>query len=215
MGKEKIAVAVVDDDSIVRSAVASYLATDPMMDLVAVGVDGQEAIDIVRSRQVDVLVMDIRMPILDGIAATTEIRRLSPGTKILLLTSIDADLEVQQAMAAGANGYLLKDTPVQALVEGVRSVHLGNMVMSSCSLSRVITPPPAAGAADVKLSERELGVLRLLCRGFSNDEIAEEFSLSDSTVKTHVSSVIAKMGVTSRLKAVARAFELGLVRPGV
>lgn len=207
---EEVRVGIVDDDPIVRSAVELYLKTDPGIVVVGTGNNGAEGVALVKAQHIDVLIMDIRMPVQDGIAATAEVRKVSPHTKVLLLTSIDTDSDVRDGLAAGAAGYLLKDTSVEALVGGVRSVHLGNSVLSDGMLSRVFRPRPRL-VTKVELSARENQVLQLLCRGYSNDEIGHELFLSDSTVKTHVSAIIAKLGVTSRLKAVARAYELGLV----
>lgn len=206
-----IRVVIVDDDPIVRSAVAMYLTTAPEIELVASGSNGSEAVDLVRVHEVDVLIMDINMPVRDGISATVDVRKVSPQTKVLLLTSIDGSREVRDGLAAGASGYLLKDTSVQALVEGVRSVHHGHSVLSDGMIRRVFAPHPVPTGA-VELSAREDEVLQLLCRGHSNDEIAHELFLSESTVKSHVSAIMSKLGVTSRLKAVARAYQLGLVR---
>lgn len=209
-GEQLILVAIVDDDPIVRNAVKLYLQTAPEIKVVGTGENGAEAVDLVTKTRVDVLIMDIRMPVRDGISATAEVRRVSPKTKVLLLTSIDTDTDVRDGLAAGAAGYLLKDTSVEALVGGVRSVHLGNSVLSDGMLSRVVQQR-AKPVATVDLSPRESEVLQLLCRGFSNEEIGNALYLSDSTVKTHVSALIAKLGVSSRLKAVARAYQLGLV----
>lgn len=209
----RIAVAIVDDDPLVRSAVSSFLATDPDIDVVAQGADGREAVSIVASHHVDVLLMDVNMPHLDGVAATAEVRRESPHTRVLLLTALDTDNTVRAGISAGASGYLLKDSSVQAIVEGVRSVHRGNVVMSQIPANRLLTPPATpVKRPELPLSSREVEVLELLCQGLSNDEIASAMMLSESTIKTHVSAVISKLGVSSRLKAVARAHQLGIVR---
>ncbi|HBX82523.1 MAG: response regulator transcription factor [Propionibacteriaceae bacterium] len=209
-----IRVAIVDDDPIVRSAVASYVATSSDLNLVAIGSDGNEASGLVVKHEVDVLIMDIRMPGMDGIAATAEVRRVRPSTAILLLTSIDGDDEVRRGLAAGAGGFLLKDVTPLALVQAVRSVHVGNPVVSSGPLLRMMrlhTPVSPGVPLRGDLSGRERDILALLCQGASNAEIAETLFLAESTVKTHVSAVMAKLSATSRMKAVARAFELGLV----
>lgn len=212
---EPITVAVVDDDPIVRSAVASYLAIAPELVLVESADDGAEAAALCVRHGVDVLIMDVRMPGTDGITATAEVRRLSPRTKVLLLTSVDSDDHVRRGLAAGAGGFLLKDTSPRALVEAVRSVHLGNAVVSTVPLLRVMAgDPPRPGRGEPlrsPLSGREEEILALLCQGASNAEIAEQLYLAESTVKTHVSALMTKLSATSRMKAVARAYELGLV----
>lgn len=209
-----ILVAIVDDDPIVRSAVASYLTIAPELTLVGTASDGSGATELALAHQVDVLIMDIRMPGLDGISATAAVRKASPRTRVLLLTSIDGDDEVRRGLAAGAGGFLLKDTSPTALVEAVRAVHAGNSVVSSGTLARMMAPRQVVRAGTPlrgELSAREEEILAKLCEGASNAEIADQLYLSESTVKTHVSAIMGKLSATSRMKAVARAFELGLV----
>ena len=209
-----IRVAIVDDDQIVRSALSAYLATAPEIEVVAYGQTGLDAVAAVREHPVDVLVMDIRMPELDGVAATAECRQVSPGTRVLLLTSVDGDDMVRRGLAAGASGYLTKDIPPSGLVEGVRGIHAGTAVVSPQTLSQLArtgTQAPEAPPLLRELTEREQEILALLCVGLSNAEIAGRIFLSESTVKTHVSAIMTKLGAQSRLKAVVRAYELGLV----
>lgn len=211
-----IRVAVVDDDAIVRSAVRAYLEPSPDMAVVAEGTDGSQAVDIVGEHDIDVLILDIRMPELDGISATAQVLEAHPGTKVLLLTSIDGVDEVRRGLAAGASGYLVKDSSPQTIVEGVRTVLTGASIVTPSTLQRVMASSGqsrrAAATGPVEpLSPREAEVLQFLVRGLSNAEIAEEAYLSESTVKTYVSGIMTKLGVTSRLKAVVRAYELGMV----
>lgn len=209
-----ITVGLVDDDPIVLSAVASYLSSDPGIVVAATASDGSEAGALAARYAVDVLVMDIRMPDVDGITATALVRRASPRTKILLLTSIDGDDEVRRGLEAGASGFLLKDTTPTALVEAVRSVHLGTSVVSPGPLHRILSAQrtPATGIPlQGRLSPREREILVLLGRGATNAEISDALGVAESTVKTHVSSLMMKLSATSRMKAVARAFELGLL----
>lgn len=209
-----ITVGLVDDDPIVLSAVASYLSSDPGIVVAATASDGSEAGALAARYAVDVLVMDIRMPDADGITATALVRRASPRTKILLLTSIDGDDEVRRGLEAGASGFLLKDTTPTALVEAVRSVHLGTSVVSPGPLHRILSAQrtPATGIPlQGRLSPREREILVLLGRGATNAEISDALGVAESTVKTHVSSLMMKLSATSRMKAVARAFELGLL----
>ena len=209
-----IRAAIVDDDSIVRSAVTSYLATADDIEIVATGQDGIEAVDLVKKHHIDVLVMDIRMPNMDGIDATAEVRRIAPHTHVLLLTSIDGVDEVRRGLAAGATGYLVKDSSPATVVEGVRAVHSDVSVVTPSTLARVMAtesrPAPVVNT-DIELSARETEVLHLLARGMSNSEIAATAFLSESTVKTYVSGIMTKLDAPSRLKAVVRAYELGLV----
>lgn len=215
-----ITVMIVDDDPIVRSALSSYITSAPDLTLVGTCADGAEAVAAVGRGSVDVVIMDIRMPVMDGITATREIRSRHPDVHVLLLTSFDEDDTMVTALRAGAGGFLLKNESPGAVVDAVRAVSRGNTVVTTERVSRLLDqgrrrPAPAApgpGAADgVHLSQREMEILDLLCRAQSNGEIASGLHLSESTVKTHVSSIMAKLSVGSRLKAVIRAYELGLV----
>ena len=217
-----IRVIVVDDDHIVRSALVSYVEASPTIEVVAACANGQEALAAVTDAPIDVVVMDIRMPVMDGITATAAIRARSGRTRVLLLTSFDEDDYMVNALRAGAAGFLLKDASPKALVDAVHAVHEGTTVVSPAPLGRLVrdgrggahpTHPPrsAEPPPEVDLSARELDILQLLCRAHSNAEIAQELFLSESTVKTHVSAIMAKLMVKSRLKAVVRAYEWGLV----
>lgn len=210
-----ITVAIVDDDAIVRSALSSYLRAGGF-DIVHELTNGADAVSAITAEPVDVVIMDVRMPRLDGIGATAELRRRLPGTKILVITSFDEDEAVQEALRAGANGFLLKDTSPGGLAEAVRTVMRGSSVVSPGPMTRLVQRQPNGRrpqrtAEEVGLSPRELQILRLLCDAYSNGEIAEELRVSGSTVKSHVSAIMLKLQVTSRLKAVVRAYEWGLV----
>ena len=210
-----ITIALVDDDPIVRSALGTYLSTASGMEIVHRCSDGQEALDAITSRPVDVVITDVRMPRMDGIETTTELRRRFPDIRILVITSFDEDEAVRGALAAGANGFLLKDTSPQGLVDAVRSVVQGTSVVSPGPITRLLHNPRQSvltkAAPEIGLSPRELEILRLLCNAYSNTEISEALVVTESTVKSHVSAIMAKLGVGSRLKAVVRAYELGLV----
>lgn len=215
--EDTITVAIVDDDAIVRSALASYLHSGGF-EIVHQATNGYEALSAITNRPVDVVIMDVRMPQLDGIQTTAELRRRLPDIKILVITSFDEDEAVREALAAGANGFLLKDTSPGGLAEAVRTVVQGSSVVSPGPITRLIqqnpTPrKPTMSASDLGLSPRELQILRLLCEANSNTEIADALYLSESTVKSHVSAIMTKLQVSSRLKAVVRAYELGLVEP--
>lgn len=210
-----VTVAIVDDDAIVRSALVSYLASAQGFEVRHELTNGAEAVAAITRDPVDVVIMDVRMPVLDGIQATEALRLSLPDVKILVITSFDEDGAVRDALRAGANGFLLKDTSPSGLVNAIRSVMQGTSVVSPGPITRLLlnerTARRRAPAPELGLSPRELQILRLLCAAYSNTEIAEELFVSESTVKTHVSAIMAKMHVPSRLKAVVRAYELGLV----
>lgn len=210
-----VTVAIVDDDALVRAALVAYLATTDDFEVKHEINNGAEAVTTITRNPVDIVVMDVRMPKLDGIQATAALRRTLPDVKVLVITSFDEDGAVRDALRAGANGFLLKDTSPAGLVEALRAVMQGTSVVSPGPITslllndkRATRPSPAP---ELGLSPRELEILRLLCAAYSNTEIAEELFVSESTVKTHVSAIMTKMGVQSRLKAVVRAYELGLV----
>ena len=210
-----VSVAIVDDDALVRAALVAYLATTDDFEVQHEISNGAEAVTIITRNPVDIVIMDVRMPKLDGIQATAVLRSTLPDAKILVITSFDEDGAVRDALRAGANGFLLKDTSPEGLVEALRAVMQGTSVVSPGPITSLLLndkskrrqePVPELG-----LSPRELEILRLLCAAYSNTEIAEELFVSESTVKTHVSAIMTKMGVQSRLKAVVRDYELGLV----
>lgn len=210
-----VTVAIVDDDAIVRTALVAYLNSADGFVVVHELTNGADAVTTITKQPVDVVIMDVRMPKLDGIQATQVLRTSLPDIKILVITSFDEDGAVQDALRAGANGFLLKDTSPQGLVDAIRTVLQGTAVVSPGPITSLLlnerrTARPAR-PNELGLSPRELEILRLLCAAYSNTEIAEALVLSESTVKTHVSAIMTKMQVPSRLKAVVRAHELGLV----
>lgn len=210
-----VTVAIVDDDALVRAALVAYLATTDDFEVKHEINNGAEAVTTITRNPVDIVVMDVRMPNLDGIQATAALRRTLPDVKVLVITSFDEDGAVRDALRAGANGFLLKDTSPAGLVEALRAVMQGTSVVSPGPITSLLLNDKRAArprsAPELGLSPRELEILRLLCAAYSNTEIAEELFVSESTVKTHVSAIMTKMGVQSRLKAVVRAYELGLV----
>lgn len=210
-----ITVAVVDDDPIVRSALSTYLRSGGF-GIVHELTNGQDALEALTRHPVDVVIMDVRMPRLDGIQTTAELRKRLPQIKILVITSFDEDEAVREALQAGANGFLLKDTSPGGLTEAVRTVMRGSSVVSPGPMARLVQKNPqperpSRTAEEIGLSPRELQILRLLCDAYSNTEIAEALSVTESTVKSHVSAIMLKLQVASRLKAVVRAYEWGLV----
>ena len=210
-------VVIADDQDLVRSGLQLVLETRGC-EVVGTAGDGREAVDVVRRTTPDVVLMDIRMPVLDGIAATREITAAELPTKVLVLTTYDLDRYVYDALAAGAAGFLLKATPPDRLVEGIRTVCAGESLLAPTLTRRLIEeylrhPPPLDDAAvpQAGLTDRERQVLVLMARGLSNDDIAAELVVAVATVKTHVNRVLMKLGVTSRVQAVVWAYESGVV----
>ncbi|MEQ8437994.1 MAG: response regulator transcription factor [Ilumatobacter fluminis] len=214
-----IRVGVVDDQTLVRTGFSMILDSEPGIEVAFQAADGREAIELAQRHRADVILMDIRMPELDGIAATREITA-STEARILILTTFDLDEYVYAAVRAGASGFLLKDTPPDDLVHAVQVVADGEALLAPSVTRRLIeefvagssTLTPAPGLD--QLTDRELEVLSLMARGWSNAEIATELILGETTVKTHVSRVLLKLDVRDRVQAVVAAYESGLVRPG-
>ncbi|TMD94419.1 MAG: response regulator transcription factor [Chloroflexi bacterium] len=202
-----------------RAGFRMILEAQPDLRVVAEAADGVEAVELARRHRPDVILMDIRMPRMDGVEAT---RRLA-GHRVLILTTFNLDEYVVEALRAGASGFLLKDAPPEELVRAVRVVAAGEALLSPAVtrtlLDRVVQRLPAAGARAPalldELTERELEVLRLVARGLSNGEIAAHLVVGETTVKTHVSHLLDKLGLRDRVQAVVLAYELGLVSPGV
>ena len=207
---------VVDDDPIVREVLTTALGSNPDIEVVASVTNGAEAVDVVHARTVDVVLMDVQMPVLDGVAATSRILALGGGTRVLLLTTFDDDSFLDGGLAAGASGFLLKTTPPEQIAEAIRTVRAGGKVLSPGPAGRVLDryvrgqSPRVASTEDLDLSEREQEVLRLLCQARTNHQIARRMNIADTTVKTHVSSIMRKMGVGNRLEIVVEAHRRGL-----
>ena len=217
-----IAVLIADDHALIRSGLAGMLGAQPDITIVGSVEDGEQAVRQARELSPDVVVMDIRMPKMDGIEATRHICRLPAAPKVLILTTFDLDEYVYEALQAGAGGFLLKDAPPGQLAEAVRTIATGDALLAPAVTRRLITrylrvppTPTAAALAADRLTERELEVLRLLAKGLSNSEIAAALHLSEATVKTHVSRVLTKLDLRDRVQAVVYAYEQGLVTPGV
>jgi DNA-binding NarL/FixJ family response regulator len=216
-----IRVLVVDDQALVRAGFAKLL--EPELDLRVVGEagDGSEAVDAAARTSPDVVLMDIRMPRLDGIEATRRIRAQPRAPRVLVLTTYDLDEYVFEALKAGASGFLLKDAPADQLVAGLRVVAAGDSLLAPSVTKRLIeefarrpTPPPEGPVELAELTAREREILTLIARGMTNSEIAKELVLGESTVKTHVGNILMKLGLRDRVQAVVLAYETGLVRPG-
>jgi DNA-binding NarL/FixJ family response regulator len=213
-------VVVADDQDLVRSGLRLVLEGRGIEVRGEAG-DGREAVEVARREGPDVVLMDIRMPVLDGIAATRELGRLGVPSRVLVLTTYDLDEYVYAALSAGAAGFLLKTTPPDRLADGVRTVAAGEALLAPSLTRRLIEehlrrPPPGTDvpAAVRRLTDREREVLVLIARGLSNEEIAAGLVVSEATVKTHVNRLLAKLALRNRVQAVVLAYETGLVRPG-
>lgn len=216
-----ISVLIADDQELVREGLRMMLDAEPDISVVGEANDGSEALGGVRRHDPDVLVMDIRMPNLDGIEATRRLTESGARARILILTTFDLDEYVYRAMKVGASGFLLKDATREQLAAGVRTVAGGEALLAPSVTRRLIEdfcsrPQPNVGEPDTvsSLSKRELGVLQLLARGRSNAEIAKTLYLGETTVKSHVARILAKLGLRDRIQAVVFAYETGLITAG-
>jgi DNA-binding NarL/FixJ family response regulator len=213
-----ISIVLADDQALVRTGFRLILSSEPDLEVVGECHDGARAVELVTELQPDVVLMDIRMPELDGIAATRQIAAAGVKTRVLMLTTFDLDEYVVDAFRAGASGFLLKTAPGDQLIAAVRTVHAGEALLAPASTRRLIEQSarvtPDSPVLD-SLTARERDVLTLLARGLSNPEIAAELVVEPSTVKSHVASLLSKLGVRDRVQAVVFAYESGLVRPGV
>ena len=216
-----IRVLLVDDQELVRAGFRMILDAEPDFDIVGEAADGLEALELADRHTIDVALMDIRMPNLDGIEATRRLLERSPATRVLMLTTFDLNEYVYEALRAGASGFMLKDAPPEQLVEAIRIVADGDALLAPEITRRVIeeyVSRPLAGdghpPALEELTARELEVLRLVARGLSNGEIAEQLFLGETTVKTHVAHLLQKLRLRDRVQAVVLAYESGLVQPG-
>jgi DNA-binding NarL/FixJ family response regulator len=218
-----VRVLLVDDQALIRAGFRMILNAEEDIEVVGECADGTQAVDSVKRLKPDVVLMDIRMPEMDGIEATRRIVQPNgePPVRVLMLTTFDLDEYVYDALRAGASGFLLKDVPAEQLVDGIRLIAAGEALLAPSVTRRLIeefskgprtrqeTPPQLE-----ELTPRELEVFTLIARGMSNHEIAQELVVSDTTVKTHVARVLMKLGVRDRVQAVVLAYESGLVAPG-
>jgi DNA-binding NarL/FixJ family response regulator len=215
-----IRVLIADDQELVRAGFRAILEVEEGVEVVGEAVDGAEAVTSARALGPDVVLMDVRMPGIDGIEATRRLLRDGDAPRVLMLTTFDLDEYVYAAMKAGASGFLLKDAPRDQLVGAVRTVAAGDALLAPALVRRLVEDfvrRPAPGSRPTALDEltaRELEVLLLIARGLSNAEIAAELVLSEATVRTHVTHILAKLDLRDRVQAVVLAYETGLVRPG-
>jgi DNA-binding NarL/FixJ family response regulator len=216
-----IRVLVVDDQALVRSGFVKLLEHEPHLTVVGEAGDGLEAAEAARRTRPDVVLMDIRMPRMDGIEATRHIRGTPDAPRVLILTTYDLDEYVFDALKAGASGFLLKDAPSDQLIAGIGVIAAGDALLAPAVTRRLIeefarrpTPPPDGPVELAALTAREREILILIARGMTNGEIARELVVGESTVKTHVGNILMKLDLRDRVQAVVLAYETGLVRPG-
>ena len=204
---DPIRILVADDHVTVLEGLVAIIGRQPDMSVVASAVNGREAVDLWKKHRPDVALLDLRMPLLDGVGAIEEIRPHQTGARIIILTTFDSDADISKAIKAGARGYLLKDAPRDELLACIRKVHTGQT-----SLSPELVTKLAAGLSSVPLTTRERDVLTLLARGRSNKEIGGSLFISETTVKSHLRSIFTKLNVLSRTEAIAAASQRGLVK---
>lgn len=205
-----IRIVLADDHSVVRQGLRMFLALDPEFAVVGEATNGAEAVRLAHELQPDVVLMDLLMPVMDGITATAAIRRESPDVEVLALTSVLEDEKVIGAVRAGAIGYMLKDTEANDLCKAIKAAAAGQVQLSPQAAARLMREVRLPEAPET-LTEREIDVLRLLAQGQANKEIARNLTIGEKTVKTHVSNILAKLGVPSRTQAALYAVRIGLV----
>jgi DNA-binding NarL/FixJ family response regulator len=217
----RIRVLIVDDDDLMRAGLRGVLSSDPAIELVGEADDGRAAAYRTRLLKPDVVLMDVRMPDLDGISATREVLTAFPEVKVVILTTFEQDDYIFGALSAGASGFLLKRTRPEDLIAAIHTIAAGDSLLSPSVTSRVIErmagqPPPDAAQHPLldELTPRETEVLELVAHGLSNGEIATKLVIEESTVKTHVKRILSKLGARDRVQAVIFAYETGLAQPG-
>ena len=211
---------IADDEAMVRRGLRMLIESEPGMEVIAEAADGRQAVELARRTRPDLVLMDIRMPELDGLSAARHVLALPHAPRVLMLTTFDEDENVYEALRIGTSGFLLKASPPEQLLEAIRAVGSGNALIDPAVTKRVIdafkrqpgTGPRPPGLDD--LTPRELEVLRLIARGLNNAEIAAELVVSDATVKTHVNRLLMKLRLRARTQAVVLAYEARLVEPG-
>ena len=202
----KIRVMVIDDQAVVRQGFVSLINTVADMEVIAQGVNGQQAIEQYRQHQPDITLMDLRMPVMSGVDAIARIRQEFPGARIIVLTTYDGDEDIFRALQAGAQGYLLKDMFFEELEDAIRKVHAG-----ARRLPPVVAERLAERMGVSELTVRELEVLQEIVKGKTNKEIASALRISEATVKSHINNILGKLGVTDRTQAATRALQRGIV----
>lgn len=220
---EPVRIALVDDQQLVRAGFRMVIDSQPDLEVALEAGDGEQALRLLGDHRVDVVLMDVRMPHLDGLSATARLTARPDAPKIIVLTTFDLDEYVLEAIRSGASGFLLKDAPPEEMLTAIRTVHRGDAVIAPSStrrlLEHLVTALPSDQAPEqhdalAGLTEREREVLVLMARGRANTEIAADLFVAEATVKTHVGRILAKLGARDRVQAVVTAYETGLVRPG-
>jgi len=221
MSAHRVRVLIADDDDLMRAGLRAVFSSDETIDVVGEADDGRVAITRARELRPDVVLMDVRMPDLDGIAATRDVLAVSPELKVIILTTFEQDDYIFGALRAGASGFLLKRTRPEDLIAAIHTVAAGDSLLSPSVTRKVIdrmaeqpTPDASSGERLTELTPREREVLELVARGLSNREIAQAFVIEESTVKTHVKRILRKLHVRDRVQAVIFAYESGLTQPG-
>jgi NarL family two-component system response regulator LiaR len=215
---EKIKVLIVDDHQVVRQGLRTFLELNDDIEVLGEAADGQEAVELTAQLKPDIVLMDLVMPRLDGIAATTKIKSLGTGAKVIAITSFTEDDKVFPAIQAGASSYLLKDVSPDALVDAIRAAHRGEArlhpeVMRKLMAQVAAQPASSKQVSGPQLTERELEVIRLVAQGCSNREIAETLVISEKTAKAHISNILGKLGLDDRTQMAVYAIKHGLVSP--
>ncbi|MFI2103327.1 response regulator [Isoptericola sp. NPDC019693] len=222
-GAGVVRVALVDDQQLVRAGFRMVIDSQPDLEVALEAGDGAQALRLLADHRVDVVLMDVRMPHLDGLTATARLTAAPDAPRVIVLTTFDLDEYVLEAIRSGASGFLLKDAPPEEMLAAIRTVHAGDAVIAPSStrrlLEHLVTALPADQAAPqhdalAALTDREREVLVLMARGRSNTEIAADLFVAEATVKTHVGRILAKLDARDRVQAVVTAYETGLVRPG-
>ncbi|MGW6443244.1 response regulator [Lentzea sp. NPDC055074] len=213
-------VVICDDQELMRSALRMIVSSQPDLELVGEAADGAQAVRLATEHRPDLVLMDVRMPVLDGVEATRRVCEVSPGTRVLVITTFDLDEYVDQALRHGASGFLLKDATSEEMLVAIRAVLRGDAAMAPAVVRRLVERhlrTPAAPPPDPRLerlTDREREVFALLAKGAGNAEIARQLFLGETTVKTHVGRVLSKLDLRDRVHAVVHAYESGFVRPG-
>lgn len=207
---DKIRLLIVDDHPVVRDGLHGMLDGQPDFDVVGEAGDGVEAVNLVETLKPDIVLMDLRMPVMDGVAALGEIKARNPEVQVLVLTTYDSDADILPAIEAGAAGYLLKDSSRQELYDGIRAAARGETVLAPAVAARLVGKMRAP--AEEQLSSREVEVLQLVAEGKSNSEVAQQLHISQATVKSHLVNIFGKLGVSDRTAAVTAALRKGILR---